>query len=73
MEKQAVVKTLPEALKMIKEMNLASPDEWTGDYRENARETIGKVLKERMEPRSLSRRMRACMPRTRGLRTCAAG
>ena len=49
MEKRAVVKTLPEALKVIKEMNLASSDEWTGDYRETARETIGKVLKERME------------------------
>lgn len=49
MEKQAVVKTLPEALKVIKEMNLTSQDEWTGDYRDTARETIGKVLKEQME------------------------
>lgn len=49
MERQAVVKTLPEALRMIKEMNLTSRDEWTGDYRETARETIGKVLREQME------------------------
>jgi len=48
-EKQAVIKTLPEALKLIKEMNLSSSDEWTGDYRGTARETIGKVLKEQME------------------------
>ncbi len=30
--KQVTIKTLPEAVKLIKEMNPAS-DEWTGDYR----------------------------------------
>ena len=51
MEKHAVIKTLPEALKMIKEMNLTSRDEWAGEYQEAARETIARVLKERMEER----------------------
>jgi transposase-like protein len=50
-EKQAVIKTLPEALKMIKEMNLASRDEWAGEYQEAARETVARVLKEQMEER----------------------
>jgi putative transposase len=50
-EKQAVIKTLPEALKMIKEMNLTSRDEWTGEYQDAARDTIARVLKEQMEER----------------------
>jgi putative transposase len=50
-EKQAVIKTLPEAMKMIKEMNLTSRDEWTGEYQEAARKTVAKVLKEQMEER----------------------
>lgn len=49
MERQIVIKNLPEALNVVKEMNLASPDEWTGEYRDAARATIGKVLKEQME------------------------
>lgn len=51
MEKQAVIKTLPEALKMIKEMNLTSRDEWSGEYRDAARDTIARILKEQMEER----------------------
>ena len=47
-ERQSVIKNLPEALQMVKEMKLAS-DEWTGEYRDAARDTIGKVLKEQME------------------------
>jgi transposase-like protein len=50
-EKQAIIKTLPEALKMIKEMNLTSRDEWTGEYQEAARKTVARVLKEQMEER----------------------
>jgi transposase-like protein len=50
-EKQAVIKTLPEALKMIKEMNLTSRDEWAGEYQEAARDTVARVLKEQMEER----------------------
>jgi putative transposase len=51
MERQAVIKTLPEALRVIKEMNLGSSDEWAGDYRDAARDTVGKVLKDQMEER----------------------
>ena len=36
---------------MIKEMNLTSADEWTGDYRDQARETVANVLKSQMEER----------------------
>jgi transposase-like protein len=36
-------------LKVIKEMNLGSAEEWTGEYREAARDTISRVLKEQME------------------------
>ena len=51
MEKRAVIKTLPEALKMIKEMNLTSRDQWAGEYQEAARKTVAKVLREQMEER----------------------
>lgn len=51
MEKQAVIRTLPDALKVIKDMNLGSADEWSGDYRDTARDTIGRVLKDQMEER----------------------
>lgn len=49
MEKQVVIKNLPEALKMVKEMNLTSDDEWGGECREAARSAVAKVLKDRME------------------------
>ena len=48
MERQSVIKNLPEALQMVKEMRLAS-DEWTGEYRDAARDTIAAVLKKQME------------------------
>ena len=48
MERQSVIRTLPEALQVVKEMKLAS-DEWTGDYREAARSTVATVLKAQME------------------------
>lgn len=47
--KQIVIKTLPEALKVIKEMRLASGSEWAGTYREAARSAISAVLREEME------------------------
>jgi putative transposase len=47
-ERQSVIRTLPEALQVVKEMKLAS-DEWTGEYREAARATIREVLKAQME------------------------
>jgi len=51
MERQVVIKTLPEALKVIKEMDLGSADGWAGDYRDAARETVAKTLKDQMEER----------------------
>jgi hypothetical protein len=45
-EKQAVVRTLPEALRMIKEMNLASDDEWGGECREAARRAFSNLVLE---------------------------
>ena len=49
MERQLVIKTLPEALKVVKEMNLTSDDEWGGECREGARGVLAKILKDRME------------------------
>ncbi len=51
MEKQAIIRSLPEALRMIKDMSLASRDEWGGEYQEAARKTVAKVLKDQMEER----------------------
>lgn len=51
MENQAVVRTLPEAMRVIKEMNLGSAEEWGGEYRESARSTVARVLKDQMEER----------------------
>jgi putative transposase len=48
-ERQIVIKNLPKALEVVKQMNLASQDEWTGEYHEAARHTIAKVLKEQMD------------------------
>jgi len=48
MERQVIIKNLPEALRVVKEMKLAS-DEWTGEYRDAARHTIAAVLKQQME------------------------
>ena len=51
MEKQAVIRTLPEAVRIIKNMDLTSTDQWAGDYRDQARESIAKILKDRMQER----------------------
>jgi putative transposase len=47
-ERQSVIRNLPEALRVVKEMKLAS-DEWTGEYRDAARSTISEVLNKQME------------------------
>jgi putative transposase len=47
-ERQSVIRNLPEAWRVVKEMKLAS-DEWTGEYRDAARSTISEVLKKQME------------------------
>jgi transposase-like protein len=49
MERQVVIKNLPEALNVVKEMNLASDDDWGGECRGAARSAVAKVLKDRME------------------------
>lgn len=48
MERRIMIRSLPEAMTMVKEMNLASEDEWAGDYREAARDTISLFLTDRM-------------------------
>jgi len=50
-ERQIVIKNLPKALQVVKDMRLASPDEWTGEYRGAARSTIAMVLQQQMEER----------------------
>ena len=51
MEKQIVIKNLPEALRVVKEMNLTSDDQWSGEFRDAARTSISRVLRDRMEER----------------------
>gem|GEM_PF-3885369 len=52
-----VIRNLPEAMNLVKEMHLGSDDEWTGDYRMAANGAIAQFLKDRMdEP--------VCMQRT---------
>ncbi len=47
--KEVTIKNLPEALKLIKEMKLASSREWSGTYRETAKRAIANVLRQEME------------------------
>jgi transposase-like protein len=47
-ERQIVIKNLPEALRLVNEMKLSS-DEWTGEYHDAARSTISAVLKQQMD------------------------
>jgi transposase-like protein len=49
MERQILIKNLPEALNLVKQMNLTSDDEWSGEYKDAARASIAKLLKDRME------------------------
>jgi putative transposase len=44
----AVVKSLPQALTMMKEMNIGSTEDWSDDYHEFGRRTIGEFLQYRM-------------------------
>jgi len=46
-----VIKNLPEAMNLVKEMHLRSDDEWTGDYRIAAKDAIAQFLKDRMDER----------------------
>jgi len=43
-----MIRSLPEAIAVVKEMNLTSEDEWAGDYRSAARDAISSFLTDRM-------------------------
>jgi transposase-like protein len=58
-ERQIVIKNLPEALQVVKEMKVSS-DEWTGDYRDAARSTIAAVLKQQMDTQVAAHLSWAC-------------
>ena len=47
-QNRIMIRSLPEAMKVVKEMNLASQDEWAGDYRSAARDAISSFLTDRM-------------------------
>ena len=40
MERKIMIRSLPEAMSVVKEMNVISDDEWTGDYRRSAKDAI---------------------------------
>lgn len=42
-----MIRSLPEAIAVVKEMNLTSEDEWAGDYRSAARDAISSFLTDR--------------------------
>jgi len=48
MERRIMIRSLSEAMAMVKEMNVTSQDEWTGDYRNAARDAISSFLTGRM-------------------------
>jgi putative transposase len=48
-KQQLTVKNLPQAMKMVKEMNVASPEEWSDEYRQVGRDAIGNFLRDRMK------------------------
>lgn len=48
MKHRIMIRSLPEAMAVVKEMNITSSDEWTGDYRGAARDAISSFLTDRM-------------------------
>lgn len=48
MKHRIMIRSLPEAMAVVKEMNVSSQDEWTGDYRSAARDAISSFLTDRM-------------------------
>jgi putative transposase len=46
--KPAIVKNLPQAMTILKEMNTMSPEEWAGDYHRFGRTAIARFLTDRM-------------------------
>ena len=49
MERKIMIRSLPEAMAMVKEMNIHSQEEWTGDYRSAAKDAIAGFLHDRMK------------------------
>ena len=47
-QNRIMIRSLPEAMAVVKEMNIASSEEWTGDYRGAARDAISSFLTDRM-------------------------
>jgi len=47
--KQIVIKNLPQAMKMVKEMNIGNEEEWSEEYRQIGRNAIGDFLQDRMK------------------------
>jgi hypothetical protein len=43
----AVVKSLPQALTIMKQMNIGSTEDWSGGYHEFGRRTIAEFLQHR--------------------------
>ncbi|MCX8023257.1 MAG: hypothetical protein N2745_10855 [Syntrophorhabdaceae bacterium] len=48
MKCKMMITSLPEAMEMFKEMNILSENEWTGDYRQFAKDAIASFLTSRM-------------------------
>lgn len=48
MKHRIMIRSLPEAMAVVKEMNVSSQDEWSGDYRSAARDAISSFLTDRM-------------------------
>jgi len=48
MERKIMIRSLPEAIAMVKEMSIHSQEEWTGDYRGAAKDAIAAFLHDRM-------------------------
>ena len=48
MKHRIMIRSLPEAMAVVKEMNVTSQDEWSGDYRGAARDVISSFLTDRM-------------------------
>jgi putative transposase len=49
MKQQLMVKNLSQAMRMVKEMNVDSEEEWSGEYRRIGRTAIGVFLRDRMK------------------------
>ena len=46
---QVVVRSVAKAMDMVKEMNGAADDEWTGDYKSYGKDAIARLLNDRMK------------------------